>query len=138
MLKKKPDVAAASNLPDSTNWKDAVYFRAEDLLFRISKHYWPVITARNLYVRREIFNEVRGFNEELAVAEDQELVHRIIKKGGKLIFLKSVKLYTSVRRMEYEGRRKYVLKMLVYGLNIFFHGHKKSRVEYEFGRFKKF
>lgn len=137
VLKKKPDVAAASNLPDSTNWKDAVYFRAEDLLFRISKHYWPVITARNLYMKREVFDEVGGFDENIAVAEDQELVHRIVKNGGKLIFLRSVKLYTSTRRVDAEGRRKYALKMILFGLDILIHGHKKSRVKYEFGKFKK-
>lgn len=137
ILQSKPDVAAATNLPDSTYWKDIVYFKVEDLLFRISQYIWPVIPARNLYIRREMFNKVGGFDERLKVAEDQELVHRIIKKGGRLIFLKKARLYTSVRRMEYEGRRKYILKMILYGLNILLHGRKKAKVNYEFGNFKK-
>lgn len=137
VLARRPDVAAASSLPDSTDWKNAVYFKAEDLLFRISKFIWPVITARNLYVKRSMFNKVGGFDEELAVAEDQELVHRIITTGGKLVFLKTVKSYTSTRRVEQEGRRKYVLKMLLYGLNILLHGRKRSKVDYQFGNFKK-
>jgi len=137
VLAKKADVAAAKNLPDSSYWKDRIYFKAEDLLFRTSQYFWPVIPARNLYVRRDVFEKVRGFDEEITVAEDQDLVHRIIKRGGKLVWLKNIKLHTSVRRMEYEGRRKYTLKMLLYGLNIFFHGRKRSKVDYEFGNFKK-
>lgn len=136
VLEKEVDIAAASSLPDSRNWKDAVYFKAEDLLFRITQYFWPVIPARNLYIRREIFEKAGGFDDSLAVAEDQDLVHRIIKGGGKLIWLKNVKMHTSVRRVAYEGRRKYVLKMLLYGLKIFFYGRKKSRVKYKFGNFK--
>lgn len=138
ILNRKPAVAAAKNLPDSSYWKDLIYFQAEDLFFRLSKFFWPVITARNLYVRREILNRVGGFDEAITVGEDQQLVHRIIKQGGKAVFLKTVKLHTSTRRVELEGRRKYALKMFMFGLNTLMRGHKKSKVQYEFGNFKKF
>ncbi|MBI2086252.1 glycosyltransferase [Candidatus Daviesbacteria bacterium] len=135
VLKKEPDVAAAKNLPDSNFWKDSVYFRAEDLLFRVSKYFWPVVTARNLYVNRQIFDQVRGFDESITVGEDSELVYRIVKRGGKLIFLKDIKLHTSVRRVSQEGRRKYALKMIRFGFNMMLRGRKKSTVKYEFGNF---
>lgn len=138
VLKRKPDVAAAQNLPDSDTWKNSIYFKAEDLLFKLSKYFWPVISARNLYVTLKMFDKVGGFDEEITVGEDQELVHRIVKKGGKLIFLKTINLYTSVRRMEQEGRRRYALRMILFGLNILLKGHKKSKVKYEFGKFKNY
>lgn len=137
VMEKKSDVAAAENLPDSASVKNKVYFNAENLLVKFLKYIWPVVTARNLYVRRDMFNKVRGFDSSIAVGEDQELVHRIIKGGGKLTLLKTVKLYTSTRRVEYEGRRRYALKMILFGLDILLRGHKKSRVEYEFGKFKR-
>lgn len=137
IIRRKPDVAVARTLPDSNYWKNSVYFKVEDVAFKVSKYFWPVVTARNLYVRRKIFKEVGGFNEEVAVGEDQELAQKIIKKGGKLVFLKGVKLHTSVRRVEQEGRRKYAIKMVLFALNILMHGHKKSKVKYEFGNFKK-
>lgn len=135
--KIKPDSAVAKNLPDSNYWKDAVYFEAEDLLFKVSRYFWPVITARNLYVTRKIFNDLNGFNEDVAVGEDQELVHRILKHDGKLVFLKSVKLHTSARRVSKDGRLKYVLKMILFGVNIIVKGRNKSKVDYEFGNFKE-
>lgn len=135
VLKREPDVAAARNLPDVEHWKNSIYFKAEDLLFRVSKYFWPIVTARNLYVRRQVFDQVGGFDESIAVGEDSELVYRIVKRGGKLIFLKDVKLHTSVRRVNQEGRRKYALKMIRFGFNMIFRGRKKSRVKYEFGNF---
>lgn len=138
VIKIKPDVAAATTLPDSSHWKDLIYFQVEDLVFKITQYFWPVVTARNLYVRREIFDKVGGFDEDLAVGEDTDLVQRIVKRGGRLIFLKTVKLHTSIRRVVREGRRNYALKMILFGVNIFLRGRKKSTVEYEFGKFKHY
>lgn len=136
ILKRKPDVAAAENLPDSATLKNTVYYKAENLLIKCIKDIWPVITARNLYVRRKMFNKVKGFEDGLAVGEDQELVQRIVKAGSKLIILKTVKLHTSARRVELEGRRKYALRMIKFGLSVMLFGRKKTKVKYEFGNFK--
>lgn len=135
VLKRKPDVAVAQNLPDTNTFKNSIYFKAENLLFRVSKYFWPIITARNLYVRREVFERAGGFDEDILVGEDSDLVRRIIQKAGKLILLKTVKLHTSTRRVELEGRRRYALKMILFAIRILLHGHKKSKVKYEFGNF---
>lgn len=137
VLDRKPDSAAATNLPNSRYWKDLIYFKLENTLIKASRFVWPIIPARNLYVRREIFNKVGGFDEKIAVGEDQEMVHRILKNGDNFIFLKTVSLYTSTRRMAKEGRTKYALKMMRFGLQIMVRGHRKSNVEYEFGNFKQ-
>lgn len=137
ILRRCPDVAAASTLPDIKYWKNSIYFKAEDLLFKTSQYFCPIITARNLYIRRKMFNKVGKFDEDVAVGEDTQLVNRIIRVGGKLLFLKSVKLHTSTRRVEQEGRKRYALKMILFGFNILLRGFKKSKVEYEFGNFTK-
>jgi len=134
---KKCDVAAATNLPNSKYWKDQVFFKIEDLLFKGSRLIWPVVTARNLFVRRTVFEKNGGFDEELTVGEDQELVQRVIRNGSKFIFLNKVSLYTSTRRVQKEGRTKYALKMIFFGLDIILKGRKKSNVAYEFGNFKR-
>lgn len=136
VLKRRPDVAAAENLPDSRYWKDLIYFKVENLSIKFIKHFWPLATARNLYVRRDMFNKVKGFDESIAVGEDHDLVQRIVRAQGKLIFLKTVKLHTSTRRVKYEGRRKYALRMVLFGLSIMLRGHKNSKIKYEFGNFR--
>lgn len=45
---------------------------------------------QSLFVRRDIFNEIDGFKENLIVMEDQEIVHRLIKKGEFELIKKSV------------------------------------------------
>ena len=137
VFQKRCDSAAAANLPNSKYWKDRIFFKAENLLFKASQLFWPVVTARNLFVRRAIFEKIRGFDEELTVGEDQELVHRIIKGGSRFMFLKKVSLHTSARREGMEGRRRYALKMIRFGLGIILKGRRKSTVKYEFGNFKK-
>lgn len=134
---RQPDIAVAKTPPDSNYWKDKVYFQAENILIKTLRYFWPVITARNLYIRRDVFEKAGGFDESVAVGEDQELAHRVIKNDGKLIFLKSVKLHTSVRRVAVEGRTKYSVRMVLFGLSILLFGRKRSKVRYEFGNFKK-
>lgn len=136
VLKRKPDVAAAENLPDSKYWQDLLYFKTEDLLIKLLRHFWPVLTARNLYISRKIFNKVGGFDDAIAVGEDQEMVQRIIKNGGRLILLETIRLHTSTRRIEMEGRRRYAVRMVLFGLSILLRGHKKSKIKYEFGNFR--
>ncbi len=137
VLEKKPDCAAAINLPNSNYWKDNIFFKLENLLFKVSQSIWLIVTARNLYIKRELFNKIGGFDEQVAVAEDQELVHRVIKKRGKFTFLEDSSIYTSTRRVEKEGRRKYFLKMAKFGFKIAMLGHRKSNIKYEFGNFKR-
>lgn len=136
--KKDPDVALAVNKPLSCYWKDQLYFWGMDLIFRLSRPIWPIVTAMNLYVKRATFEKVGGFAEGVKVGEDVELVQRIKKRGGKYVILSKVKVYTSVRRQEKEGRRKFVLKLMKILLQVG-RGKKMGEIdiEYEFGRFSK-
>ena len=42
------------------------------------------LASGNLFVRREKFLEIQGFNESLIAAEDVDLCHRLRVKGGKV------------------------------------------------------
>lgn len=55
---------------------------------------YSAVTAACLMCRRDIFEEVGGFEEELAVAlNDVDLCFKIIEKGYRNIYLPHVKLY---------------------------------------------
>ena len=56
---------------------------------------------QSLYVRKRVFQIVNGFDEELLVMEDQEIVKAIKKVSNFLIFQKSV--ITSARKYEKIG-----------------------------------
>ncbi len=136
IYKKKPDSAAAFNYPLSDLWKDKIFFYGMNSVFAMIKPFWPMANGMNQYIRRDIFNKVGGYAEDIYLGEDSEIIQKIAKIGGKFIYLKGSKMYTSVRRYVLEGRRNYAIKMIRSIYHITRYGYKGNPVEYPFGIFK--
>lgn len=132
---RKPDLAAAINLPNSQYWKDVVYFKLMDWFFRIIKPIWPLCVGMNLYVKREAFNKAGRFDELIRIGEDMELVQRMVKKRWRFIFLKNPKIYTSARRFKKEGRKKFTFKMFKAFYYVLRYGYQGNKIKYDFGEF---
>ncbi len=137
ILLKKPDVAAAFNLPLSSSLGDKVFFCLMNTTLKIAKPIWPMVTGMNLYLNREAFEKLKGFDDMVRVGEDIDLVQRAVKLKLKFIFLKSVNIHTSVRRYAKEGRIKFTLKLIKSSYKVLRYGHKNNPMEYEFGNFNK-
>lgn len=137
VLKRKPDAAAAFNLPLSNYWKDRMFFQLMNTIFKLIKPIWPMTTGMNLFLTRQAFEKLRGFDESIRVGEDMDLVQRTAKAKMKFIFLKSINIYTSARRYAKEGRRRFVFKVIKSSYNVLRYGHKENPMEYEFGHFTK-
>ncbi len=133
--KKSSDLAIATNRSTTNYWKDRVFFKAMDLTFKISKPIWPMATCINMYVKREIFEKAGGFDESIPVGEDFEIVHRIVRKGGKFSIISSPKIHTTPRRFEKEGRIKFALKTTRSFFRVVHKGFRNNPIEYEFGHF---
>lgn len=133
--KRRSDVAIATNKPTTNHWKDNMYFRAMDLIFRISKPVWPMATCMNMYIKRAVFEDVGGFDESIAVGEDFELVHRIVKAKYRFSIISDPKIHASPRRFEKEGRIRFALKATRSFIRVVRHGHRNNPIEYEFGHF---
>ncbi|MDN5204065.1 TIGR04283 family arsenosugar biosynthesis glycosyltransferase [Fulvivirgaceae bacterium BMA10] len=56
---------------------------------------------QSLFIKRDLFNRIHGFNEQFTVLEDNEIIRRIKKKGTFKIFKKSV--ITSARKYRRYG-----------------------------------
>lgn len=134
---KKVDMAASTNLPSTNYWRDNLFFAGMDILYKIIKPIWPMANGMNLYIKRSIFNKSGGFDEEVVIGEDHELVQRIVRMGGRFVFLNDTKLHTSVRRYAKEGRRRFIFKMVKSFLHVIRFGYKNNPTEYEFGNFKQ-
>ncbi len=134
--KKNAAIAVACNYPLSEHWKDKAYFEAANLTTKVGKHIWPVAVGINLFCNRDVFEELRGFDEKIKVGEDVEMVQRFAKKGYLYEVLQEPKIHTSVRRLRKEGRIRFVLMMInsFFAAHIF--GYSKNPVvkEYEFGK----
>lgn len=129
-------LACAFNLPLSDYWKDRVYFWGMNVFERLSRFVWPVVTAMNLYVRRDIF-EAHRFDENVHVGEDMEFVHRVLASGVNFGFVKGCNIHTSVRRLEREGRRKFFWKLAKSWAYVLRNGFYGNPIEYEFGVWRK-
>lgn len=134
--RKNAAIAVACNYPLSEHWKDKAYFEAANLTTKVGKHIWPVAVGINLFCNRDVFEELKGFDERIKVGEDVEMVQRFAKKGYLYEVLREPKIHTSVRRLRKEGRIRFVLMMInsFFAAHIF--GYRKNPVarEYEFGK----
>ena len=82
-----------------------------------------------IFIRKNIFNNVHGFNEKAYVAEDVELFRKAARYG-KVIFMDDLKLYESPRRFRKEGYLRVILRWCVNGIAVFlFKKSIKKRME---------
>lgn len=130
---KSPDIAVAYILPLSSSWIDKTMFFNLKYIIKASKPIWPWAPGMNIYVKRASFNKINGFDEEIRVAEDVDLVQRMVKKGLRFEFLDTPKVHTSVRRFIKEGRRKYLWKLVKGFVSIQRKGFKQAEIDYQFG-----
>lgn len=96
---------------------------------------WPILAlekiiphgAQLILVKKEIHNNLIGFDEEIKFAEDHSYI-RQKAKIGKFGILKSDKILISSRRFEKEGYIRVYLKYILAGLHLIFIGPIKSDI----------
>jgi glycosyltransferase involved in cell wall biosynthesis len=134
VIKASGDVATAYIWPDSRNPLDWLFWAGGNMVIDASRFVWPFATGMNMYVRRDVFERVHGFDETIRVAEDNDLVKRIVASGGKFVVLKKPLYFTDVRRLKNEGHIGYLAKLML----IAWQGHRRGSfakvdVEYKMG-----
>lgn len=107
------DIATAYIWPDSTNPLDWFFWLGGNLVIDLSRFTWPFAPGMNLYLRKEIFDKAGGFDTEIKVGEDTDLVKRASAIGGKFVVLKKPKYFTDVRRLKTEGHFGYLVKLML-------------------------
>lgn len=76
-------------------------------------------------IKREVFNEFKGYNENLAAGEDFDLFRRIRKKG-KILFARNLTVYESPRRYRKLGHFRIFFTWLINSIYIIFGNSSKS------------
>lgn len=76
----------------------------------------PVGPGAFLFVHKEIFDELGGFDIEVIFAEDFDLTLKIRRKGYKFAYVLAPIFRFSVRRLDEQGRLSYFSHMLWDGL----------------------
>jgi len=100
------------SLPLSRRWFDRLYYKVFlDWALRIFQYFIPVITGYFIYVTREVFDRLNGFNNAITF-EDTDFAQRA-RKVTRFRMLRQRRLYTSVRRLDSDGRIKCLLRSIL-------------------------
>jgi glycosyltransferase involved in cell wall biosynthesis len=119
--------------PDSDNPIDKLLFELANQFVRLSLNTDPHAGGFAIFVDRELFERVGGFDETLRLAEDHDFVKRAAKHAP-LHMLESTEIRLSVRRLEKDGRFSYTAKCLQVELHRLFKGEVTDDiVDYRFG-----
>jgi len=106
---------------------------------------FPVIILENILqhgagfimIKKEMFNELKGFDEQILLEEDQDLIRRAAKKGNFRI-LRSIKPYFSLRRFKQDGYiRTYSKYLASEAYNLIFGPDRKQMFKYKFDHYEK-
>lgn len=111
--KSKAGVGTSRLKPISERYFDKIFFKLYDYWSYLMQYFSPHCAGCGIFSKREVFNKINGFDENIVFAENHDFVRRA-KDFGFVIL--PVFMYTSVRRMDKEGRMKFVLKYLYSGL----------------------
>jgi len=98
---------ACPNFPANPSLSERIFFTMYNMATRFCLWLPPTklkIQARGEFqaVRRKVFFEMKGFNENLPCAEDGEFSHRL-SKIGKIRFMKDLTVFESGRRFKKWG-----------------------------------
>ncbi|PIS39324.1 MAG: hypothetical protein COT33_02565 [Candidatus Nealsonbacteria bacterium CG08_land_8_20_14_0_20_38_20] len=133
--KRNLDVASFTICPDG-NWFDKLAYGVYNGWVKAIQNFLAYATNAVL-VKRELFEKIRGFDEEIKIGEDHDLAKRA-SKIGKFGFIKTKPVLTSTRRFEREGRLRTYSKYILAGIYMAFLGPvKKNIFKYHFNDLAK-
>jgi glycosyltransferase involved in cell wall biosynthesis len=94
--------------------------------------------ATGIFVEKNLFSKLGGFDEDVKLAEDHYLARRAKKVfGAKLGIIKSTKIFVSDRRFKTDGWVTIGIKYFLCELHLIFIGPVRSDIfKYRFGHYK--
>ena len=133
--KRKLDVASFPIYPQGNGF-DKFAYRGYNFWVNLVQKFSAYAT-NSVLVKKEIFQKIGGFDEEIKIAEDHYFAKRA-SRIGKFGFIKTQPVLTSTRRFERDGRLKTYLKYLLAGIYMLIFGPIKSDIfKYRFNDLKK-
>jgi GT2 family glycosyltransferase len=96
--------------PEHADHGCALLFWCYNWLIKRRQHMRPLCGGACIMISRNLFERVGGFDEELRVAEDHDLVRRAARLG-RFRILRTVRLVLSTRRMRAEGTLRFALRV---------------------------
>lgn len=139
--KRKLDMAAPFIYLDGKEL-DKIFFDFWNKLTKLLQYsLTPVAGGWCIFIKRELHNAIKGFDEKIILGEDSDYAQRaVMHKLFKVKFrtLKSARIQVSTRRLEKEGHLKVAVQGIGTGLHWFLLGKdRKNKAGYKFDIYKK-
>lgn len=136
--KKNNGIFLPFMLPDDNSQKTKALITFVNTMIRLSQTYGkPLAPGGNFIVRKDIFEKLGGFSEDVFISEDHDFIRRAYKAGYKAKILRNVKLHMSMRRSKVEGDMtliyKYVVAFFMYTMTPNNKALRKKPFDYEMG-----
>ena len=107
----------------------AVVFNLINLLVELSQSFnKPFSSGGVMFVEKNFFINIGGFDEKLFLGEDHNLVQKALSWGIRAKFLKNIKVKFSLRRMKKEGQLTTFYKFITSSIYILFKGDIKNKI----------
>ena len=106
------EVAGCYLSPISDKLSHETMFGIYNLWIFATQFFYRNASGHTIICSKKLHEKIKGFDEDITLSEDMDYVKRAGKHGKFRIF-KNVKVFTSVRRFESEGK-------LITGLKLFF------------------
>lgn len=124
MLQEKDvDVFTCWNKPLSDHFIDKAFYHVFNILYlETHKYFRPGAVGTFIGVKKEVFDKLGGFADDVVLAEDFEFIRRANKNKYKYGLIRKPPVYTSTRRLVKEGRFRIALKTIYADLYMLFKG----------------
>lgn len=133
--KRSIELATCEAKPLSDLHIDKIMHAFANIMVKVYKDSNPRIPGYCILIKQSVFDRIGGFNEDVKVAEDHDLVKRATEHC-RLQIIQSTYITVSVRRFEKEGRLPYIGKSLQIALHRSLKGEiTDDSIEYSFEEF---
>lgn len=135
ILKIKGSLFLPTLITEELSRKNRVLFKLINSVIELSQSLTkPLSAGGSIFISKKLFFDLNGFNENLYISEDHNLIQRARKQGEKAKILKSTKVTLSLRRVKKEGQAMVLYKYLLALIYMLANGEITNKVfMYEMG-----
>ena len=129
---KKLDLATCRVMPLSVRHIDRALHEAYNAYALATEKIRPHAPGFCIFIRRNAHLGIKGFDEDVVMAEDHDYVQRAAEKGYRFGILRSHPIGVSVRRLEKDGRLSIALKYIFVEMRMMTTGSLKGDMPFKY------
>ena len=107
-----PTMTTVWNVPIEKNKAAHFIFFLMNCAMSMSARIKPVMNGPCMFMQKDLFDHIHGFDETIVFGEDYEIARRASRQGARFQVYRTPQVFISVRRVEKEGALSFLFKAL--------------------------